>query len=153
MKILGFRTKWRVLWPYPWHSLLKYAHIPHKHASCKHGQCSRRKSSFLLQKKTIFHFPSAKNRFFCEALTTNLPKNWEMHFLKTLDHVRCTNHQIVGCEKVSMHLFWKWQIHADSVGDGSNLNYRCLVVCSWFLAKIILRYTTTYFIRDTPRVS
>ena len=52
-----------------------------------------------------------------------------------------------------MHNFWKTQVSVDSVGNGSNLNYRCLVVCSWFLEKIIFWYTTTYFIGDTPRVS
>ena len=76
--ILGFRAKWRVFWPHPWHSLLKCAHIPHKHASWKHGQCLRRKFSYLLEKKTIFHFSSAKNGFFCEAATTNM--------LQTLGH-------------------------------------------------------------------
>ena len=124
-----------VLWPHPWLSFLKCSHSPHKHASWKHGQCSRRKFSFLLHKKTIFHFPSAKNRFFVKDQPQICCKNLEMHYLKTLYHVRCTNHQIVGSEKVSMHLFWKWQIPIDSVGNGSNLNYRCLVGCSWFLAK------------------
>ena len=35
--ILGFRAKWRVFWPHPWHSLLNCAHIAHKHAYSKHG--------------------------------------------------------------------------------------------------------------------
>ena len=54
---------------------------------------------------------------------------------------------------ISIHLFRKSQVSADSAGNGTNLNYKCLVICSWFLGKIIFRYTTTYFNRDTPRVS
>ena len=73
-KILGFQAKWRVLWPHPWHSLFKCAHILHKHAFWKHGQCWRRKF-FLLNKKTIFHFRSVRNGFFCEGPTTNMLQN------------------------------------------------------------------------------
>ena len=108
---------------------------------------------FYCIKKLFSIFRVRKMGFFVKHQPQICWKNWEMHFLKTLEHVRCTNHHIVGCEKFSMHLFWKWQIPADSVGNGSNLNCRCLVICSWFLAKIIFRYTTTYLIRDTPRVS
>ena len=73
-KILGFWSKWWVLWPHPWHSLLKYAHVIHKHASWKYGQCWRRKFSFLLDKKTIFHtrkmeiffLSNKKENFLCQ---------------------------------------------------------------------------------------
>ena len=154
MKILGFRFKWQMLWPHPWHSLFKCAHILHKHASWKHGQCWRRKFSFSLHKKTIFHFPSVKNVFFFAKHQPQICcKTWEIHFLKILYHVICTNNQSVDSEKVSIYPFSIIQISADLVGKGSNLNYRCLVVCSSFLGKIIFRYTTTYFITDTPRVS
>ena len=108
---------------------------------------------FIAQKN---HFPFSECEkwfFFAKHQPQICWKNWEMHFLKTLEHVRRTNHHIVGCEKVSMHLFWKSQVSADSAGNGTNLNYKCLVICSWFLAKIIFRYTTTYFNIDTPRVS
>ena len=56
-------------------------------------------------------------------------------------------------QKVSIHLSSKRQISADSVGTGANLNYNCLVLCSWFFEKIIFSYTTIYFIRDMPIVS
>ena len=142
-----------MLWPHSWHSLLKCAHIIHKHASWKHRQCWRRKFSFLLDKKPFSIFRVWKIGFFAKYQPQICCKNWEIHYLKTLDHVICTNNQIVSFEKVSIHLFWKTQVSADSAGNGSNLNYKCLVVCSWFLEKIIFRYTTTYFIRDPPRVS
>jgi hypothetical protein len=108
---------------------------------------------FHCTEKPFSIFRVWKMGFFVKHQPQICCKTWELHFLKILDHVICTNNQIVGPEKVSIHLFWKTQVSADSVGNGSNLNYRCLVVCSWFLAKIIFRYTTTYFIRDTPRVS
>ena len=69
--------------------------------------------------------------------------------MKILYHVICTNNQILATEKISIHLFWKTQVSADLVGNMSNLYCRCLIICSWFLAKIMFRYTTTYFIRDT----
>ena len=82
-KILGFRSKWRVLWPHPWHSLFKCAHIIHKHASWKHEQCWRRNFSFSLHKKTIVHFPSVKNGFFfCKAPTTNMLQNLRNMFFE-----------------------------------------------------------------------
>ena len=112
-----------------------------------------KKVFLFIGQKNHFPFSECEKCFFCKAPTTNMLKNWEIHILKTLDHVICTNNQIVFSEKVSIHLFWKTQVSVDSFGNNSNLNYRCLIVCSWFLAKIIIRYTTTYFIRDTPRVS
>ena len=60
---------------------------------------------------------------------------------------------MVACKKLSIHLLWKWQIPADSVGSGSILNYNCFMFCSWFFTKIIFKYTSIYFITDTPRVS
>ena len=53
--------------------------------------------------------------------------------------------------KVLIHLSWKRQISADSVGSGSNLNCSCLIVCSLFFLKIISRYISTYLIRETPK--
>ena len=135
-----------------WHSLFEWVHIPHKHASWKHGQCWRRKFSFLLNKNQFSIFWVWKMVFFAKHQPQICCKNWEIHYLKTLYHVICTNNQTVSSEKVSIHLFWKTQVSVDSAGNDSNLNYRCLIVCSWFLAKIIIRYTTTNFIRDTPRV-
>ena len=113
-----------------------------------------KKVFLFIGQKTIFHFPSVKNGFFSSKEQPQICcKNWEIHYLKTLDHVICTNNQIVSSEKVSIHLFWKTQVSSDSAGNDSNLNYRCLIVCSWFLEKNIIRYTTNYFIRDTPRFS
>ena len=108
---------------------------------------------FHCTKKPFSIFRVWKMGFFAKHQPQICCKTWEIHFLKILYHVICTNNQIVSSEKVSIHLFWKTQVSADSAGNGTNLNYRCLVVCSWFLAKIIFRCTTTYFIIDSPRVS
>ena len=39
------------------------------------------------------------------------------------------------CKMFLMHLCWKRQIAANSVGTGWNLNYKCLIVCSLFFQK------------------
>ena len=108
---------------------------------------------FYCTKKPFSIFRVWKIDFFAKHQPQICWKIWEIHFLKTLDHVICINNQIVSSKKVSIHLFWKTQVSPDSAGNGSNLNYRCLEICSWFFEKNIFRYTTTYFIRDTPRVS
>ena len=51
--------------------------------------------------------------------------------------------------KVLIHLSWKRQISADSVGSGSNLNCSCLIVCYLFFPKIISSYLSNYLIRNT----
>ena len=61
-------------------------------------------------------------------------QNWRATFKKILDHFIVTNNQMVLSDKISIHLFWKKQNPADSVGSDSNLNIRC---------------SSTYFIRDT----
>jgi hypothetical protein len=58
------------------------------------------------------------------------------------------NSPFVCMEKVYSHSSRNWQISADSAESGSNLNYRCFIVCSCFFSKFIFRYTTIYFIRD-----
>ena len=108
---------------------------------------------FTCTKKPFFIFPVRKMGFFVKHLPQISCKIWEIHLKKILDHVICRNNQVVASNKFSIHLFWKRQIPADSVESGSNLNYMCIIVCSWFLAKIIFRYSSSYFIRDTPRVS
>ena len=47
--------------------------------------------------------------FFVKDLPQICCKTWEMHFLKILDHVICTNNQFVSYEKVSIHLFEKYK--------------------------------------------
>ena len=54
--------------------------------------------------------------------------------------------------KVLIHLWWKRQIPVGSVGNGSNLNCSCLIVCSLFFQKIISRYISVYLIRETSNV-
>jgi hypothetical protein len=51
----------------------------------------------------------------------------------------------------SMYLSWKRKTYAELGGNWSNLNYRCLIVCSCFFLKIIFSVTSAYFIID-PRV-
>jgi hypothetical protein len=58
----------------------------------------------------------------------------------------CIKYQLFECPMNSMHLSWKRQTSAESAGKGSNLNYRCLIVCSWFFPKIIFSFTSIYLI-------
>ena len=64
MKIHGFHGKWPIVWPHSWHSLFKWYHIVHNGASWNGKQFVKRGFSFSLHEKIIFHFSSAKNRFF-----------------------------------------------------------------------------------------
>ena len=112
-------------------------------------QCLSWRFSFSSQKKFIFHFPNAKNGFFVKHLPRNHSKIGPPKFSRILDHIVCTNHQLVASQKISRYLSPKRQITVDSAGSGSNFNYRCLILCSWFFPKIIFRFTTIYFIIDT----
>ena len=106
---------------------------------------------FLCTKKSFLIFRVQKMGFFVKDLPNICSKIEPQLLNKILDHMLFTN-QMVGCRKVSIHLSWKRHISADSIGIGSNLNCRCFVVCSRFFEKIILRYTSTYFIRYTTLV-
>ena len=76
VKIHGFQAKWSILWPHSWHSLFKWSHIVQKGASWNGKQCCLREFSFFLNEKSIFHFSSAQNEFFCEGPTIYLLQNW-----------------------------------------------------------------------------
>jgi hypothetical protein len=52
------------------------------------------------------------------------------------------------CPKIFIHLSWKRQTFVDSAGNRTNLNYNYMIVCSWFFAKILLKYKISYFIID-----
>jgi hypothetical protein len=43
--------------------------------------------------------------------------------------------QLFECPSFSMYHLWKRQTFAKSIGNGSNLNYSCLIDCSWFFKK------------------
>ena len=62
---------------------------------------------FHWTKKPFSIFRVWKMSFFAKHQPQICCKTWEIHFLKTLDHVICTNNQIVSSKKVSIHLFWK----------------------------------------------
>ena len=104
-------------------------------------------------KKPFFIFRVRKIGFFVKHLPKICCKMGDHHFYKILDHISCTNNQMVVSEKLSIQPFPKRQIPADSVETGSNLNYRCFIVCSWFFEKLISRYASRCFIIDAPRVS
>ena len=107
---------------------------------------------FLWIKISFSIFGVSKMGFFVKHLSIICYKIIPHKFIKLLYHIWSTNNQIPFSKKIYIHLFWKRQISTDSVETGPNLNYRCLVVCSWFFVKIIFRYTSIYFIRDTPIV-
>ena len=54
---------------------------------------------------------------------------------------------------LSVFLWWKRQISAESVGSGSDMNYRYMIRCSWFLTKIIFWFTICYFIKKKNNAS
>ena len=60
---------------------------------------------FQYTKKSFSIFRVQKMGFFVKQQPQICCKNWDMHFLSILDHVRFTNNQSVGCEKFSMHFF------------------------------------------------
>ena len=103
---------------------------------------------FLWTKKVIFILWVPKMSFFVKKLPNICCKTTPQHFSKILDHLSCTNHQMVPYKTVSIHLPWNWQICGESVGTGSNLNYNYFIVCSLFFPKIIFRYKCIYFIRE-----
>ena len=115
-------------------------------------QVCQRKFSFSLHEKCIFHFPSVESRVFCEGSTKYLMSIWTNPFLYYTRPCFINKLQKFPCKMFLMHLCWKRQIAANSVGTGWNLNYKCLIVCSLFFQKIISRCTSTHFIRDPPRV-
>jgi hypothetical protein len=65
-----------------------------------------------------------------------------------LYHTVCPIHHLFEWKKFFSLPSKNWQISADSAGSGSNLNYRCIIVCSCFFLKIIFRYKSIYFIID-----
>jgi hypothetical protein len=77
---------------------------------------------FLCTKKTFSFFRVAKMSFFVKDLPNICCKIGPNHFYKILVHIQCTIDQMVWCQKVLIHLSWKRQNAADSVGSGSNLN-------------------------------
>jgi hypothetical protein len=86
--------------------------------------------------------------FFVKHLPRNHCKMSKQKFLKwyTTWYVQITTW--LHIKRFLGTSYKKRQNVADSVGSGSNLNYKCLIVCSWFFEKNIFRFTIIYFIRD-----
>jgi hypothetical protein len=108
--------------------------------------------NFCCTKKSFFIFLVQKLGFFVKCLPKICYKNWTTKFYKTLYHILCTIHQFFCMEKVLYPPLKKRQNSTDSAGSGSNLNYMCFIICSWFFPKIVFRYKSIYFIRDPQRV-
>jgi hypothetical protein len=94
------------------------------------------------------YFPSVKNHIFVRQLLNIWYLIGLQEFYKIIYHILCIDHQPFECSKFSMYLSWKRQTSAESAGNGSNLNYRCLIECLWFFPKIIFSFTSIYFITD-----
>ena len=78
-------------------------------------------------------FGVSKTGFFVKHLPKICYKIVPQKFIDSLDHILSTNTRFYFSKKLSIQLFWKRQISADLVETEPNLNYRCLLVCSWFL--------------------
>ena len=100
-------------------------------------------------RKMHFPFSECPMSFFCEGiyLLQNCTK-WIFQNTRTYVMHNWPNGWV---SKVLIHLWWKRQISAISVGSGSNLNYCCLIICYLFFQKIISRYKSIYLIRETPK--
>ena len=124
----------------------------HTHASWYGEQCCRRKFSFLSHQKGIFHFPSIKNgRLLWSNHQTANSKNHH-HILQkyyTTLYGQCPTR---GIQNLSIHLWRKRQIPAETVGSGSDMNYRYMIWWAWFFTKIIFRFTICYFIKNPMQV-
>ena len=112
--------------------------------------------------KGSFHFLCTENSFsifrvpelssFCEGPPIYLLQNWTKSFFYNTRLYLMHNWQNGWVPKVLIHLSWKRQIPADSIGSGSNLNCSYLVVCSLFFPKIISRYISICLIRETRKI-
>jgi hypothetical protein len=110
-----------------------------------------------------FYFFCTKNLFFIFWVTQigvfvkELPKfNFKIgpkQSQKILEHLGFKIQHLVGQKIIYRYFLIFWQLSADSVGSGPNLNYKCFIVCSWFFSKNIFRCISWYFIRDLQKVS
>ena len=151
MKIHSFQPKCSILWPHSWHSLFKWSNIMHMGAYWNGKQCWLRKFSSSLHGNFIFHFSIDQNEFFCEGPTIYLLQNWTRSFSYNTRPYLMHNWPNGWVPKAFIHLAWKRQVSANSVGSGSNLNCSCLIFCSLFFQKIISRYICIYLIRETSK--
>ena len=91
MKILGFRSKWRVLWPRPcivcWNVPILYTYM---HLGST-DNVDEESFPFYWTKKPFSIFRVWKMVFFAKHRPQICCKNWEIHYLKTPYHVICTN--------------------------------------------------------------
>ena len=112
-------------------------------------QCCRPAISTCFIKKSTFHFLSANSPTFCEAATKSIVQNGTD---KNCSHSRCHsmyNHQKVFISELSTIFRSIKRFPADSVGNGSNLNYKWYISCPLFFRNFISRFTTSHFIIDT----
>jgi hypothetical protein len=108
--------------------------------------------NFCCIKHSIFIFLVQKMDFFVKRIPKMCYKNGPTKFKMILYHTVCTIHHLFEWKKFFSLPSKNWQISTDSAGSGSNLNYMCFIVCSYFLPKIIFRYTSIYFIIDSQSV-
>jgi hypothetical protein len=108
--------------------------------------------NFCCIKHSIFIFLVQKIGFFVKRIPKICYKNGPTKFKMILYHTVCTIHHLFAWKKFSRHSSRNWQNFANSIGSGSNLNYRCFIVCSYVFPKIIFRYTSIYFIIDSQSV-
>jgi hypothetical protein len=101
---------------------------------------------FLGIKSSFFIFLAPKMGSFLKHLPKICFKSVPPYFYKILYHILCTIHHLFAWKKFSSHHPRNRQISIDLVESGSNLNYRCFIVCSCFSMKIIFRYISSYFI-------
>jgi hypothetical protein len=108
--------------------------------------------NFHCTKNSFFIFLVQKLGFFVKHLPKVCYRNRTTKFKMIIYHILCIIHQLFARKRLYSHPSKNRQISVISVGSGSNLNYRCFIVCSCFSTKIIFSYTSIYFIRDPSSV-
>ena len=97
----------------------------------------RRKFSFSSHGKAIFYFRSAKIWAFCEATPNGEYKNANIHFSKIVHHLTWKMSQPGICKTFPSTPREKDNF-PESAGNGSDMNCRYMIWCSWFFFKSFL---------------
>jgi hypothetical protein len=91
--------------------------------------------NYICTKNSFFIFLMLKLSYFVKHLPKISLKNGPPQIQIILYHILCIIHHFFAWKKLSRHPSRNWQNSADSAGSGSNLNYRCFIVCSYFFQK------------------
>ena len=105
----------------------------------------------MFHKKIHLSFSSAKTPTFCEAATENVVQNRTDTFISHNIHHFMYKNQNVSIFDISTIFQSIKRFCVDSAGNGQNLNYKCYISCPLFFGNFVSRFTTSYFIRDTPK--